>query len=125
MARVLRFVLLCSSLLLTVVSPVRAAETVEAKVDFNRDIRPLLSDRCVYCHGPDKEHREGGLRLDQRKFAVAEADSGFAAIVISVLFLGGVQLITIGIMGEYVGRIFDEVKSRPVYIAYEKEGFDA
>lgn len=50
--------------------------------------------------------------------------SGFAAIVISVLFLGGVQLITIGIMGEYVGRIFDEVKSRPVYIAHEKEGFD-
>jgi glycosyltransferase involved in cell wall biosynthesis len=50
--------------------------------------------------------------------------SGFAAIVISVLFLGGVQLITIGIMGEYVGRIFDEVKNRPVYIAHEKEGFD-
>ncbi len=51
--------------------------------------------------------------------------AGFAAIVISVLFLGGVQLITIGIMGEYVGRIFDEVKNRPVYIALEKEGFDA
>jgi len=50
---------------------------------------------------------------------------GFAAVVISVLFLGGVQLVTIGIMGEYVGRIFDEVKSRPVYIAREKEGFDA
>jgi dolichol-phosphate mannosyltransferase len=50
---------------------------------------------------------------------------GFAAIVISTLFLGGIQLITIGIMGEYVGRIFDEVKRRPVYIAGEKKGFDA
>lgn len=49
---------------------------------------------------------------------------GFAAIVVSVTFLGGVQLITIGIMGEYVGRIFDEVKNRPVYIAAEEEGFD-
>ena len=50
--------------------------------------------------------------------------AGFAGIIISVLFLGGVQLITIGIMGEYVGRIFDEVKNRPIYIVAEKEGFE-
>jgi dolichol-phosphate mannosyltransferase len=48
--------------------------------------------------------------------------AGFAALIISVLFLGGVQLVTIGIMGEYVGRIFDEVKHRPIYVVSEKEG---
>ena len=41
---------------------------------------------------------------------------GFATITIAVLLLGGIQLIAIGIMGEYVGRIYDEVKGRPLYL---------
>ncbi len=42
----------------------------EAKLDFNRDIRPILSDKCFHCHGPDEKSQEGGLRLDQREAAV-------------------------------------------------------
>jgi dolichol-phosphate mannosyltransferase len=41
---------------------------------------------------------------------------GFGSITITVLLLGGIQLITIGIIGEYVGRIYDEVKGRPLYL---------
>lgn len=50
------------------------------------------------------------------KVATNNVVPGWAATVIPVLFLGGVQLLTVGILGEYVGRIFDEVKRRPPYI---------
>ena len=41
-----------------------------AKVKFNRDVRPILSDKCFFCHGPDPKKREADLRLDQRDAAV-------------------------------------------------------
>lgn len=48
----------------------------EEPIDFNRQIRPILSDRCFHCHGPDDDHREAGFRLDDRQSATTEADSG-------------------------------------------------
>lgn len=56
------------------------AECAEPLV-YNRDIRPVLSDNCFACHGPDQSHQEGGLRLDVRDVAIQPADSGEIAIV--------------------------------------------
>ncbi len=41
---------------------------------------------------------------------------GWASITVSILLLGGIQLFMIGVLGEYIGRIYDEVKERPYYI---------
>ena len=47
---------------------------------------------------------------------------GYASLIVSVMFLSGVQLMSLGIIGEYIGRIFAEVKRRPLYVVAERIG---
>lgn len=56
------------------------------------------------------------LHIFYVKYISADAVPGWATIMCCTLFLGGIQLIGIGILGEYIGRIFEEVKNRPLYI---------
>ncbi len=53
------------------------------------------------------------------RLAGSKAFFGQATTLIAVLFLGGVQLISLGILGEYIGRLYDEAKGRPLYILRE------
>jgi dolichol-phosphate mannosyltransferase len=57
------------------------------------------------------------------RFIIGDVVRGWASIFVAVLFMSGVQLISIGIIGEYIGRIYGEVKHRPLYFVQERRGF--
>lgn len=53
------------------------------------------------------------------RFITRDYQPGWASIILAVLFIGGVQLITIGIIGEYIGRLYNDVRNRPLYVVRE------
>src|SRR3954468_8919394 len=58
------------TLCLVLLAPAVARAGPPSKVDFNRDVRPILSENCFYCHGQDPNHRKADLRLDVRESAL-------------------------------------------------------
>ena len=58
-----------------------AAQCPASDIDYNRDIAPILADKCYQCHGPDANQRQAGLRLDTQDGATSEIDSGNIPIV--------------------------------------------
>ena len=61
----------------------------------------------------------------QKLVLKADLTPGLSTTVVVVTFFSGVQLLSLGIIGEYISRIYDEVKSRPKYIIAEKDNFDS
>jgi glycosyltransferase involved in cell wall biosynthesis len=57
-----------------------------------------------------------GIFITLRTILDGNPVPGYPSLLVIVLFLGGVQLLTLGIIGEYVGRIFNETKGRPLYL---------
>jgi polyisoprenyl-phosphate glycosyltransferase len=57
-----------------------------------------------------------------QKLTIGLSPPGFATLTVAIFFLAGIQLITIGVIGEYVGRIFEEVKQRPLYVVRRVSG---
>lgn len=64
----------------------------------------------------------GFFFIVKRLIGIESAQTGFTTLISVVTFLGGVQLIGIGVLGEYLGRVYDEVKRRPVYLVKSPRG---
>lgn len=108
----------------------------DPKYDFGRLLRLALDGVFAFSHAPLRLATLVGLGITGVGGALAvwifvkrviqyEVVPGFATVAILVLFFGGVQLVTIGILGEYIARIYTEVKGRPRYVIRELDGLAA
>lgn len=66
----------------------------------------------------------GAAYVIYEKLFTNKAILGWASTIVAITFIGGMILLTLGVVGEYIGRIYDEVKQRPIYVLQEKIGFD-
>jgi len=106
----------------------------EPKQSFKRLIKYALDAIFSFSYKPLKMMTATGIFISTIGFALAcffilrrllgieIAQTGFTTLVTLVLFLGGVQLIAIGLLGEYLARIYDEVKQRPLFIVRKEYG---
>ncbi len=106
----------------------------EPKVSLSKLVKLALDGIFSMSHLPLRMANYLGLMIAALSFILAavvvwmklfteQATPGWASNLASTFFIGGVQLIFLGIIGEYLGRIYDEVKKRPYYIISEKIGF--
>lgn len=108
----------------------------EPAQSFRRLVRYALDGIFSFSHLPLRMLTYAGLGIAGIGFAIGVffivrrllgievAQTGFTTLVTLVLFLGGVQLVGIGVLGEYLGRIYDEVKRRPNYVIKRRVGFN-
>jgi dolichol-phosphate mannosyltransferase len=110
----------------------RAARTAgETKFSLGRMLRFSIDAISSFSHAPLRLATYIGFLLAAVAFLAMPVivvlrlagayQSGFATITLIVLLLGGIQLIAIGILGEYLGRIYDEVKHRPLYVVRDED----
>jgi dolichol-phosphate mannosyltransferase len=95
----------------------------ETKYPLRKMLRLANNAITSFSHVPLQLATYTGFILIIARLSGISAFSGQATTLVSVLFLGGIQLIFLGIIGEYLGRIYDEVKNRPLYIIADAVGF--
>lgn len=106
----------------------------EVKYTFTKLVRLALDGILSFSYVPLRLAVYLGLTVSATTFVLAlffavyhlaggSAPWGWASTMVAILFMGGVQLLTLGFIGEYVSRIYDEVKQRPLYIVATREGF--
>ena len=64
------------------------------------------------------------LRALYQKFFTTIPPLGYTSLFVAVMFLGGIQMMILGVIGEYLARVYQETKQRPIYIAARKFGFE-
>ncbi len=102
------------------IAAMRASDCLRIELADDERVALLLEDYPFFVRDPDFFCQ----RLDTLVALHGVDVPGYESIIMIVLFLGGIQLLTLGILGDYIGRIFSEVKGRPLFIVRATYGVD-